>query len=117
MASCAIHDHAVKELVLLRPHRHCARHRYHAISFAVFWSDTGSSDALGYGIAVIVVNLLGNIVLISLLPICGELIWIDLFGAVNTGFCIIALFQSAFNIMLEQKSDDSLLSSGWTICT
>lgn len=79
------------------------------MSFAVFWSDTGSSDALGYGIAVIVVNLLGNIVLISLLPICGELIWIDLFGAVNTGFCIIALFQSAFNIMLEQKSDDSLL--------
>ena len=40
------------------------------LSFAVFWADTGSADALGYGITVIVVNLLSNIVLIGMLPVC-----------------------------------------------
>jgi len=79
------------------------------LSFAVFWTDTNSADALGYGITVIVVNLLGNLVLVNMLPMCGELLWIDIFSALNTGFCCIALFQSAFNIMLENKTDDHLL--------
>ena len=79
------------------------------LSFAVFWTDTGSADALGYGISIIIVNLLLNVVLITLLPVCGELIWIDLFATINTAFCCISLFQSAFNIMLENKQDDSLL--------
>ena len=42
------------------------------LSFAVFWADTAAADALGYGISVIIVNLLSNLVLIGLLPICGE---------------------------------------------
>ena len=79
------------------------------LSFAVFWTDTESADALGYGISVIVVNLLSTVVIIGLLPVCGELIWIDLFCFVNTTFCCLALAQSAFNIMLENKKDDSLL--------
>ena len=57
---------------------------------------------------MIVVNLLGNIVLIELLPICGELIWIDLFSYLNTAFCCLSLFQSAFNIMLENFDGDHL---------
>ena len=71
------------------------------LSFAVFWTDTESADALGYGISVIVVNLLSTVVIIGLLPVCGELIWIDLFCFVNTTFCCLALAQSAFNIMLR----------------
>ena len=69
------------------------------LSFAIFWTDTGSADALGYGISVIIVNLLANLVLIDLLPACGEMIWIDLFSTINTIFCCISLVQSAFNIM------------------
>ena len=42
------------------------------LSFAVFWADTGSADALGYGINVIVVNLLSSIVLIDMLPVCSS---------------------------------------------
>jgi hypothetical protein len=79
------------------------------LSFAVFWTDTHSADALGYGITVIVVNLLGNLVLIQMLPICGELIWIDIFATTNTFFCCLALMQSSFNIMLEAKDDHTLL--------
>ena len=84
------------------------------LSFAVFFSDTASADPLGYGISVIVVNLLGNLVLIELLPVCGELIWIDLFSINNTGFCTLALAQSAFNIMLENHDKDTLLPE-WMI--
>jgi hypothetical protein len=38
------------------------------LSFAVFWSDTASSDALSYGVTIIVVNLLLNVVLVGALP-------------------------------------------------
>ena len=42
------------------------------LSFAVFWVDTGSADALGYGINIIVVNLLSSIVLLDMLPVCSS---------------------------------------------
>ena len=69
------------------------------LSFLVFLTDTASADALGYGVGVIVVNLLSNIILIDMLPICGELLWVDLFMSTNTCFCCVSLFQSAFNIV------------------
>ena len=43
------------------------------------------------------------------LPVCGELIWIDIFTLVNTFFCCFSLFQSALNIMLENYDADALL--------
>ena len=79
------------------------------LSFAIFWTDTASADALGYGISVIIVNLLGNIVLLEILPVCGEVIWIDIFATINTVFCCLSLFQSAFNIMLENSEEDHIL--------
>ena len=82
------------------------------LSFSVFFTDTASSDPMSYGITVIVVNLLSTLVLVSMLPVCGELICIDLFSFVNTAFCCISLFQSAFNAMLE-KSEDTYLLPVW----
>ena len=54
------------------------------LSFVVFWAPPGAADALGYGITVIVVVMLMQVVLLDLLPICGELLWVDLFIFVNT---------------------------------
>ena len=79
------------------------------LSFFVFLADTGSADALGYGIGVIVVNLLSNFILVGMLPICGELLWVDIFAMTNTTFCCISLLQSSVNIMLENLDDDTLL--------
>lgn len=75
------------------------------LSFAVFFIDTAAADPMSYGITVIVVNFLSQLVLVNMLPVCGELIWIDLFYIVNTLFCCISLFQSAFNAMLENMGD------------
>jgi hypothetical protein len=55
-----------------------------------------------YGIGVIIVNLLSNTLLQGTVPVCGEVLWVDLFAANNTLFCCVSLFQSAFNIMIEQ---------------
>ena len=79
------------------------------LSFFVFLTDTGSADALGYGIGVIVVNLLSNLTLLGMLPICGELLWVDLFSIANTLFCCVSLLQSSVNIMLENLDDDNFL--------
>jgi len=75
-------------------------------AFAVFWSDTSSADALGYGAAMIMANLLSQIALLDMLPICGEILWLDIFTLVNTLFCVLALVQSGVSIMLETFEDD-----------
>ena len=47
------------------------------LSFAVFFSDTASSDPLGYGMAIIIVNLLMGAFLTDAVPVCGEMLWSD----------------------------------------
>ena len=79
------------------------------LSFAVFWSETESADPLGYGVTIIVVNLLSNIVLLEMLPVCGELLWVDMFSLTNTCFCCISLFQSSVCIMLETFEGDHIV--------
>ena len=54
------------------------------LSFAVFWIPTSVADPLGYGISVIIVALLSNIILLQLLPVCGETLWIDLYFQVHS---------------------------------
>ena len=63
------------------------------LSFVVFWAPTAVFNPMQYGISCVIVALLGNIVLVRLLPICGEWLWIDLFSLVNTVFCCISLMQ------------------------
>ena len=61
------------------------------------------ADALGYGIGVIVVNLLSTSILLDRLPVCGEILWVDLFALLNTVFCCIALMQSSINIWQPRR--------------
>ena len=79
------------------------------LSFVVFWTPTESADPLGYGISVVIVNVLSNLVLIDILPFCGEMIWIDLFAQTNTFFCVLSLFQSAICISLEGNESDHFM--------
>ena len=43
------------------------------------------------------------------MPVCGEVIWVDIFNALNTIFCCVSLFQSASNVMLERCESDYVL--------
>ena len=79
------------------------------LSFTVFWAETASADALGFGISVLVVVMLLNIVLIGMVPVCGEMLWLDLFSIINVIFCCISLLHSALVIALESYQGDHLL--------
>ena len=50
----------------------------------------------------------GTDILMGILPVCGELLWVDIFATTNTAFCCLSLFQSAFNIMIETMDEDHL---------
>lgn len=78
------------------------------LSFAVFFVPSGAADPLGFGISVIIVALLNNLILINMLPICGEVLWLDLFALNNTTFCVLALFQSALMIAIETTEGEHL---------
>ena len=84
------------------------------LSFVVFWAPPSAADALSFGITIIVVVILMNVVLLELLPICGELLWIDLFMFVNTLFCMLSLFQSALTILIEQTTSEFIMPT-WLV--
>mmetsp|Transcript_17534 Transcript_17534/g.44969 ORF Transcript_17534/g.44969 Transcript_17534/m.44969 type:complete len:711 (-) Transcript_17534:131-2263(-) len=79
------------------------------LSFTVFWAETSSADPLSFGITVIVVVMLQQLVLIGMLPVCSELLWIDLFYLANTGFCIVSLIESFIVIAIESNEEDHVL--------
>jgi hypothetical protein len=79
------------------------------LSFVIFWAPTAQADALGYGISVIVVTVLSNVVLLEILPICGEVLWIDCFSTLNTCFCCISLLQSSLVIMIENQQGEHIV--------
>jgi len=79
------------------------------LSFVVFWAPSNAGDALGFGITVIVVVILMQVVLIDLLPICGEILWVDIVVSVSYVVCMMSLFQSAFVILSENNESEHLL--------
>jgi hypothetical protein len=85
------------------------------LSFLVFWADTGSADALGYGINILVVVILIQLILVGVLPVCNEVLWMEIFGLLNGSFCFLALLQSGVCIMLEcyDGDPDDFLVPAW----
>ena len=64
------------------------------MSFAVFYTQPEACDALAYGITVVLASELMKIVLVEVLPVCGETVWIELFSQVNSFFCVFALTRT-----------------------
>ena len=47
-------------------------------SFAVFWLKPAVGERLGYGITLILATEVFKLVVDEVIPICGEMLWIDL---------------------------------------
>ena len=111
------------------------------LSFAVFFTQPEACDALAYGITVVLASELMKIVLVGVLPICGETVWIELFSQVSTRssassrsyiyplftvvhplltlvhpllfsqvnsfFCVLALFESVAQTVVEYTHEAS----------
>ena len=51
--------------------------------------------------------------LLELLPICGELLWIDVFNVINCAFCMLSISQSAMTILIENNNTKHLTALWW----
>jgi len=77
------------------------------LSFCLFAIGNNSGfDKLGYGISVIVVSLLSQVFVVNMVPICGELLWLDLFNSINAYFCILALFETITTSAIESQEGE-----------
>lgn len=76
-------------------------------SFAVFFTEPEACDALAYGITVVLASEISKIVLVEVLPVCGETVWAELFAQVNTFFCLISLCESVMQTVVADTTTDT----------
>lgn len=63
------------------------------ISFSVFFMSFAVGERLGFGITLVLVVEVSKQTIASLLPICGELLWMELFFWINFLACVLALLE------------------------
>jgi hypothetical protein len=69
------------------------------VSFAVFWLDAANcGERLGLGVTLLLAVEVTKIVTNELLPVCGEMLWIELLLLVNEFFCVVAVLESCLAI-------------------
>ena len=79
------------------------------LSFAVFFVVPEACDALAYSVTVVLANEVTKITIFHMVPVCGEVLWTDIFGITNTIFCVVSLFESLAQVILSHNSTEYLL--------
>jgi hypothetical protein len=62
-----------------------------------------------------VVSQVGNVVVSTWLPICGELLWVDMFAWANLSFAYLSLIESMVVVLLQDKTGKTLFPEEWQI--
>ena len=75
-------------------------------SFSVFWLSPNVGERLGYGITLILATEVFKLVVGDVVPVCGELLWVDLFTNMCSLFCFISLFESCVVLAVSGRSDE-----------
>ena len=57
-------------------------------------------ERLGFGITLILAVEVSKGLVINLVPICGELLWVEIFLNLNLLFCLLALFETCVVLFL-----------------
>lgn len=79
------------------------------VAFSVFFMGESCGERLGLGITVVLVIEVNRYTLASMIPVCGELLWIDLFLFLNFVFTISALLESCVVIAFAYNGKERLL--------
>lgn len=66
-------------------------------------------ERLGYGITLILAVQVMQITVAELVPVAGELLWVELFNTVNLFFCYAALYETLIVLFLSYFTEDHLL--------
>ena len=64
------------------------------LSFAVFFMSFEVGERLGFGITLVLVVEVAKQTMSTLLPVCGELLWMEIFIWTNFIFTCVSLIES-----------------------
>jgi len=71
------------------------------LSFLSFWLDvTQVGERLGFGVTLLLGNQLLMQIVATVTPLCGEMMWIEIFNWNNFSFCCISIVESVFAIYI-----------------
>lgn len=73
------------------------------LSFAAFFMAHNVGERLGYCITLILAIEVSKVVIAEMIPVCGELLWVELFGAVNFVFATLSLLLSVVSLWLGTR--------------
>merc|ERR1719440_1875348 len=80
-----------------------------SVSFFVFGMSHEVGERLGFGITLILAIEVSKTVFQHMIPVCGELLWLELFSALNLIFCVISLAESCLVLFLAHHDEPTLL--------
>lgn len=84
------------------------------ISFTGFFMSHEVGERLSFGITLILTLEVARVVTSAWIPICGELLWVELFNVVQTIFSTLALLESCVVLFLAYHEDEHILPS-WLV--
>ncbi|CAE7416921.1 nAChRalpha1 [Symbiodinium sp. CCMP2592] len=92
------------------------------LSFGVFFMSHEVGERLSFGITVLLLVGVIKGTVAKFVPVCGELLWIDLFMLINTTFCCLSLIETMAVLFFAFHMDDHLLPAWlawlapWCLC-
>eukprot|EP00931_Biecheleriopsis_adriatica_P025326 TRINITY_DN15584_c0_g1_i1.p1 TRINITY_DN15584_c0_g1~~TRINITY_DN15584_c0_g1_i1.p1 ORF type:complete len:642 (+),score=74.35 TRINITY_DN15584_c0_g1_i1:262-1926(+) len=81
------------------------------LSFGVFWMPAEVGERLSYGVTLVLVVEVGKVTVSSFIPVCGELLWVDLFLLECTLFTLASLLESMTVLFFNYHSGRRILPS------
>ena len=85
------------------------------LSQTVFFMSPTSMERLSFGITLILANEVTRITIAAYVPVCGELLWVDMFLLLCTVFTTFALLESAIVLFLTHHTDKHLYPNWVTL--
>lgn len=82
------------------------------LSFSVFWLSHEVGERLGFGITLILATEVFKVVISGMVPVCGEMLWIDLFTNACSLFCIISLIESCVVLSFAYRGSEAQRTEG-----
>ena len=82
------------------------------LSFTVFFTGIGTSLGAGrmsFGMTIVLISTVMSVSTSSWLPVCGELLWVDLFLMNNMMWAYLALLESMIVVLLHGAKTPTLL--------
>eukprot|EP00913_Durusdinium_trenchii_P036019 g33701.t1 len=76
------------------------------LSFGVFFMSHEVGERLSFGITLLLVVEVMRSTVSTFVPICGELLWIDLFMLVNSVFCCLSLLETMTVLFFAFHTDE-----------